>query len=94
MGVDFNIVDDNIEWISGKEPTFEQDPDTDDTRGQIITYSYFAKPIFIVQHLMHELRVTQEFDEATGEKVARRLPQQVLVKKDFLVRPQEKRDGS
>ena len=94
-GVDFEVtVDGNIKWLPGKEPSVEIDPDTGDQQGQIITYSYFSKPRFTVQHLMHELRASQEFDEATGEKVARRLPQQVLVRKDFIVRPKPNKDGT
>lgn len=91
--VDFTISNGNIKWIKGREPNYTVDQHTGDTKGDLLTYSFYAKPRFIVQHLMHELRVTQEMDE-NGQKIAKRLPQQVLVKKDFLVRPQEKRDGT
>ena len=93
-GVDFNVVDGDIVWVDGKEPPVQVDPATGTQRGQVVTYSYFAEPRFTVQHMMHELRASQELDEATGEKVARRLPQQVLVRKDFIVRPQANIDGT
>lgn len=93
-GVDFEVVGGNIRWLPGKEPGIIADPDTQEERGELITYSYFAYPVFIVQHLMHELRATQQYNPATGEKITIRLPQQVLVKKDFIVRLPENRDGT
>ena len=72
-GTDFNIVSGNIEWIAGKEPTV----------GTVLTVSYFAKPVYVVLQQMRELRVTQEL-QSDGSKIARRLPQQLLVKRDFL----------
>lgn len=83
VGVDFNIVDGNISWISGKEPSY----DNINERGTVLSVSYFMNPVYSVLQQMRELRVTQEYVD--GNKVARRLPQQVLVKRDFIVRPPE-----
>ena len=87
-GVDFNIVDGEIEWISGQEPPY----DSINERGTVLTISYFCNPVYSVLQSMRELRVTQEYVD--GQKVARRLPQEVLVKRDFLVNPAEKLAGS
>lgn len=87
-GVDFNIVDGNIEWVSGQEPAYDASAD----RGTVVSVSYFLNPVYSVLQHMRELRVTQEYVD--GNKVARRLPQEVLVKRDFIVKPPEKISGS
>ena len=79
-GVNFNIVNGNIEWIDGHEPPWNAPAD----RGTVLTVSYFAHPIYTVLQTLRELRVTQEM--VGGQKIARRLPQEVLVRRDFLVR--------
>ena len=51
----------------------------------MLSITYAANPVYNVLQTLHELRVTQEL--VNGEKVAKRLPQQVLVKRDFLFKP-------
>ncbi len=85
VGVDFNI-DSNgdIVWVEGKQPIY----DVDKERGEVVGWAYFAKPIYIVVQSLRELRITQEL--VGGVKQARRLPQQILVKRDFMVGAGEK----
>jgi hypothetical protein len=84
-GVDFNISTDGaIEWLPGRVPKIN--PGTD--RGEVLTISYFAHPIYKVLQPLRELRISQE--QVAGVKYAKRLPQQVLVKRDFLVSGPEK----
>ncbi len=85
-GIDYTIVSGNIAWIAGKEPYFDLASQT----GEVISILYTANPVYSVLNVMHELRVTQEYDIVTGQKIARRMPQQVLVKREFLVNPAEK----
>lgn len=87
-GTHFNLVDGEIEWVSGQEPPY----DSINERGTVLTISYFCNPVYSVLQSMRELRITQELVD--GQKVARRLPQEVLVKRDFLVNPAEKLAGS
>ena len=79
-GTHFNIVNGEIEWISGQEPTYDNITE----RGTVITISYYAHPVYTVVQTLRELRITQEM--VNGVKTARRLPQEVLVKRDFLRR--------
>lgn len=80
LGVDFNIdTEGRIVWISGQEPAY--DPETE--RGEAISWSYYARPVYLVVQTLRELRVTQELT-MVGTKIARRLPQSILVKRDFL----------
>lgn len=83
--VDFTIDGDgNIVWVNGKEPFY--DPQKE--RGEVIGWAYYAKPVYVVVQSLRELRITQEMVD--GVKTARRLPQQVLVRRDFLVGSGEK----
>jgi hypothetical protein len=84
VGVDFNIVDGEIEWIDGKQPFY--DPNLE--RGEVIGWAYYAKPVYVVLQSLRELRITQEMVD--GVKTARRLPQQVLVKRDYMIGMGEK----
>lgn len=82
---DFTITQEgDIKWVYGREPGFN--PATGE--GIVVTWSYFANPRYIVVQSLRELRITQEMID--GQKTARRLPQQVLVKRDFLVGVGEK----
>lgn len=83
-GVDFNIVDGNIEWVTGKTPTY----DAVHQRGDVLVIEYYANPVYNVLQHMRELRISQQM--VNGQKIARRLPQQILVKRDFLNNPAEK----
>lgn len=84
VGVDFNIVDGDIEWIAGQEPFYDTSRDV----GETIVYGYFARPVYIVVQSLRELRITQEM--VNGVKQAKRLPQQILVRRDFMVGAAEK----
>ena len=84
VDVDYTIVDGNISWIAGQEPAYNSIEDI----GEVLSVTYVANPVYNVQQTLHELRVTQEL--VNGVKTAIRLPQQVLVKRDFLFKPDNK----
>jgi hypothetical protein len=88
LGTHFNIVDGDIEWIAGQEPGY----DTATDMGSVFTVAYFANPVYNVLQHMRELRVTQQM-QPDGTKIARRMPQEILVRRDFLVNPAEKLAG-
>ena len=71
----------HIKWI-GKMPKHDQLND----RGQVYTISYSARPVFIVVQLLHEIRATKAEHIKTGKIEAIRLPQQVLIRRDYLFR--------
>jgi hypothetical protein len=80
-GVDFNVVNGNIEFVAGKEPSYNDIEEF----GEVLSITYSANPVYNVLQLLHEMRVTQQMVD--GQKIAKRLPQQVLVKRDFLFKP-------
>lgn len=84
--IDYKIVDSNIKWI-GTKPYYNEDTGI----GQVISIGYFARPVYVVVQTLRELRVTQEM-QPNGIKIARRLPQEVLVKRDFLVNPSSRQN--
>lgn len=85
LDVDYTIDEDgNIEWITGQEPSYDNIADI----GEVLSITYVANPVYNVVQTLHELRVTQEL--INGVKTAVRLPQQVLVKRDFLFKPDNK----
>lgn len=78
VGVDFTIgTNGEIVWIEGREPNYNASTG----RGEPISWSYYAKPVYIVVQTLRELRITQELTNAG--KVAKRLPQSILVRRDF-----------
>lgn len=83
-GVNFTIVDGKIQWIAGETPSY----DATTGRGDVFVVQYYANPVYNVMQHMRELRVSQQM--VAGQKIARRLPQQVLVRRDYLNNPAEK----
>ena len=80
QGVDFNINNDGlIVWVYGKTPAY--DPVTG--HGTPVSWAFYAKPVYIVIQTLRELRITQEL-QVNGQKIAKRLPQSILVRRDFL----------
>lgn len=55
---------------------------------QVYTIQYFANPVYVVLNLLKELRVSQQNDN--GQKHAKKLPQELVVKRDYLVNPPTK----
>jgi len=83
--VDFTIEDGQIKWIAGHTPNYDYVSDM----GQTYSVSYWANPVYIVLQPMRELRVTQQM-MPDGTKISVRLPQQLVIKRDFLVNKPEK----
>ena len=82
--IDFVLVDGKIEWIVGMEPSYNSIEEI----GEVLSITYVANPVYNVLQTLHELRVTQEL--VNGVKTAKRLPQQVLCKRDFLFKADNK----
>lgn len=69
-----------IKWTGQNTPGSDQLND----RGEIFTVSYCARPVFYVVQLIHEIRATKAQNIVTGEVMAIRLPQAVLIRRDYL----------
>jgi hypothetical protein len=91
-GVDFEITPDGmISWLStGKRPAYQ----TARSRGGIYTIVYTAHPVFFVEQIIHEIRATKGEDRVTGNVQAIRLPQQLLIRRDFMFKHPGDKIGS
>jgi hypothetical protein len=86
QGVDFNITTDGfIQWVPGHQPSYDSISEI----GQVYSVAYYANPIYLVLQPMRELRVSQQL-MPDGTKRSIRLPQNIVVKRDFLVNAPEK----
>ena len=81
--------DGNVQWISQDQPSYDQL----NQRGEVYTISYNAQPVFYVVQLLHEIRATKAIDPMTGQSKAIRLPQQVLIMRDYLFKRKDDKDG-
>lgn len=78
-GIDFEVVQGNIQFFPDKAPFYNKT-----TRAsEVISISYYAKPVYIIEKLTSELAISQELVD--GQKVSRRLPQSVIVRRDFII---------
>lgn len=76
------VIDANgyIQWLGQNRPGHDQLND----QGEIYTIAYCAQPVFYVVQLIHEIRASKAVDQMTGLSTAIRLPQQVLIRRDYL----------
>ena len=56
--------------------------------GAVYAVQYYANPVYVVVNLLKELRVSQQLNN--GIKESKRLPQEMVVKRDYLVNPPSK----
>lgn len=69
-----------LKWTGQNQPLYDQL----NSLGEIFTVAYTAQPVFYVIQLIYEIRATKAFDQTTGAITAVRLPQQVLIRRDYL----------
>lgn len=81
---DFVITSDKrLKWTkNGRRPKYDQSV----SKGEPVSIVYAARPVFIVVQLLHEIRATRADNPMTGATTATRLPQQVLIRRDYLFR--------
>lgn len=87
--VDFNIDDNgNIKWISSNRPDRNAAP----SYGGIYSISYLYRPVYRIVNILHEGRFTNIARKLPAITPIR-LPQQAIIKKDFLLSREDK-DGN
>lgn len=74
QGENFNLNDDGqIVWVGQKRPGWNVEAG----RGVVYSIRYLYTPFFVVDRLLHEIRVTQVTDLATQDRRLERAPYQV-----------------
>ena len=86
----FILENGRIRWVSNERPQYDQAIQ----RGEVCSVSYTVPVRYYVHHVMRELRGTQVLDPITGEKMAVRLPQHVLVSREFLFPDKDDDEGN
>lgn len=97
-GKDFKITaEGHIEWISQNRPGF--DPEIG--RGRVYAIRFRYTPFFVVDRLLHEIRVSQVTNPRTGQRTLERMPYQIQVVREYVFRdmnrsttPDENTDAS
>lgn len=86
-GIDFVITaDGDISWTGRDHPTGTTDvTDSGETYGEIYSVSYFARPVYYVTSIVHDLRATTGWNDQLNRKEAVKLPQQVIITRDYLI---------
>ena len=87
--VHFVLENGRIKWITSHRPQYNQAIG----RGEVCSVSYTVPVRYYVNHVMKEIRGTQVLDPMTVEKVAVRLPQHVLVSREFLFPDKDDNEG-
>jgi len=79
--VDFTVTAEGwIKWISQNQPGFDHKVG----RGTVYSIRYEYTPYFVVDRLLHEIRVANHTDLATYERSVKRMPYQALIMREFL----------
>lgn len=79
-GLDFNVTDGRISWVTGKQPG----PDPVTAKGRVVSIRYTYRPYYYVSRLLHEIRVNEIDNEYSGVRETIRFPQNVLVQREFV----------
>lgn len=90
-GQDFGITSEGrLHWIpGGKQPGRNADAGT----GGVISVRYRYRPYWYISDMLHEIRVSQSEDPASGERQTLRLPQQARTQREYIFENQ-KNDGA
>lgn len=79
-GSDFSLTSDGwIKWVPNHSPGV--DPKTN--KGRVYSIRYTYRPYFYVERLPHEIRVAQIQDDATGQRHVERMPQTIILQREY-----------
>lgn len=85
-GTDFKVEGGYIVWTGSNRPRF----DAVRQKGAICAIRYLYRPYYYVQRLLHQVRVTQAEDKISGERVVQRMPQAMVLVREFVFEKEDK----
>lgn len=85
QGADFEVQGGYIQWIGQNRPTY--DPARE--RGQICAIRYLYRPYWYCRQLVHQVRVAQAEDHFTGERKVHRMPQAMVLTREYIFEKQD-----
>lgn len=74
-----------IVWTGSERPAF----DASQNRGQVCAIRYLYRPYWYCQRLLHEVRVAQAEDRQTGKRVVQRMPQALVLQREYVFEKEE-----
>lgn len=77
---DFTVTNGQIQWLGKNRPS--ADPKTG--KGQACAIRYRYVPFWYVSRILHEIRVVQAVDPATGVHGTQRMPSSVLLQREYM----------
>jgi hypothetical protein len=85
---DFEIAAGQIHWLTNTRPGL--DPETG--KGLVCSARYTYRPYWYVKSLVHEVRVTQAENPYTGVREVHRMPQALVLQREYIFEKQERDD--
>lgn len=85
-GADFEVIGGQVCWLTQRRPG--ADPTTG--KGRVCSIRYTYRPYWYVKQLIHEVRVAQAENPATGIREIMRLPQAALLQREYVFEDEEK----
>jgi hypothetical protein len=78
----YSILNGRIHWTEGKpRPSF----DSESNQGQVYSIKYEMTPYYYVQRLVHDLRLIQGFNDATGDRAVIQAQQSAIIAREYLI---------
>lgn len=86
QGVDFDLVQGQVVWTGQHRPGL----DLETGRGKVCAIRYLYRPYWYVKQLIHEVRVTQAENPVTGERLVQRMPQAIVIEREYVFEKEDK----
>lgn len=83
---DFEVEKGRVVWTGPHRPGM--DPATG--KGLVCGIRYTYRPYWYVKQLVHEVRVAQTINPATGERVLRRMPQHAVLQREYVFEKEDR----
>lgn len=83
---DFTVCQGRIKWIGAHRPSQQLDvgPVPSGDRGAVCSIRYRYTPYWICGQVLHELRVSQIQNDISGERSLQRMPQSVMLHREYV----------
>jgi hypothetical protein len=86
---DYSIVDGKVKWLGPNRPGFNAEVN----KGTVYSIRYLYTPYFYVSKLIHEIRIANQIDFLTGQRVPSRAPYAALLHREYVMHKKENEGG-
>lgn len=85
-GADFEVQGGQIVWTGSNRPGL----DLETGKGRVCAIRYLYRPYWYVKQLVHEVRVSQAENPYTGERQIQRMPQAIVLQREYVFEKEDK----